>query len=33
MTFDIHRPLTNKHGELDEDVAGEFETELMERFA
>src|SRR4051812_31146612 len=33
MTFDIHRPLTNKHGELDEDGAGEFEAELMQRFA
>jgi hypothetical protein len=33
MTFDIHRPLTNKHGELDEDVAGEFEAELLQRFA
>lgn len=33
MMFDIHRPLTNKHGELDEEVAGEFEAELMQRFA
>jgi hypothetical protein len=33
MAFDIHRPLTNKHGEVDEDVAGEFEAELMKRFA
>ncbi|WP_437588996.1 hypothetical protein [Sorangium sp. So ce1000] len=33
MMFDIHRPLTNEHGELDEDVAGEFEAELMQRFA
>jgi hypothetical protein len=33
MMFDIHRPSTNKHGEIDEDVAGEFEAELMNRFA
>jgi len=33
MVFDIHRRLTNKHGEIDEAVAGEFEAELMERFA
>lgn len=33
MTFDIHRPLTNQHGEIDEAIAGEFEAELMERFA
>ncbi|WP_437991254.1 hypothetical protein [Sorangium sp. So ce145] len=33
MTFDIHRPLTNKQGELDEDVAGEFEALLMQRLA
>lgn len=33
MTFNIHRPLTNKHGELDDDVAAEFEAELVQRFA
>jgi hypothetical protein len=33
MTFDIHRSLTNQHGEIDEHVAGEFEAELMKRFA
>ena len=33
MTFDIHRSLTDEHGEIDEDVAEELEAELMERFA
>jgi hypothetical protein len=33
MMFDIHRPLTNPHGEIDEHIAGEFEAELMKRFA
>jgi hypothetical protein len=33
MAFDIHRSLTNKHGEIDEAAAEEFEAGLMERFA
>ncbi len=33
MAFNIHRTLTNKHGELDEEVVEEFEAELMERFS
>lgn len=33
MTFNIHRPLTDHHGELDEHVAEEFEADLMQRFA
>ncbi len=33
MRFDIHRPLSNPHGEIDEHIAGEFEAELMKRFA
>jgi hypothetical protein len=33
VTFDIHRRLTNEHGEIDEVAAEEFEAQLMERFA
>ena len=33
MELDIHRSLTNKHGEIDEAAAEELEDELMERFA
>jgi hypothetical protein len=33
MAFDIHRSVTDEHGEIDEAAAEEFETGLMERFA
>jgi hypothetical protein len=33
MTLDIHRTLTDEHGEIDDEAAGELEDELMERFA
>lgn len=33
MNLDLHRNLTDEHGEIDEEAAAELEAELMERFA